>query len=123
MHEVRVRSAVALKRSGISDKMGMGPIWIRSFAAGEVLIFRQIKKGLGGEVANGFRQEFGIVRCSDMFRGLSLRPFRGMQDEAFPLDQRPLDRRLGSEHVEALAILTRRVEETTVNSGDHVRNL
>ena len=72
MHEVRVRSAVALKRPGISDKMGMGPIWIRSFAAGEVLIFRQIQKGLGGEVANGFRQEFGIVRCSYMLRGLEL---------------------------------------------------
>lgn len=90
VHEVWVRSAVALERPGISDKMGMSAIWIRSFATGEVLIFRQIQKGLGGEMANGFRQEFGIVRRSDMLHALSLCPLRGMQDEAFPLDQWPL---------------------------------
>src|SRR5271154_3845491 len=121
VHEMRVRSAVALKRAGISAKMGVRSIWIRSFAAGEALIFRQIQKGLGREVTNGFRQELGIVRYGYMSRGLGFSPFRSMHDEALAVDQRPLDRQLGAEHVEALAVLARSVEETTVDSGDHVR--
>lgn len=90
--EMRVGTAVALKRAGVRDKMGVRPVRIRSFTAGETLIFRQIQKGFGREVTNGFRQELGIVRDGDMLRGFSLGPFRRMQDEAFPLDQRPLDR-------------------------------
>ena len=61
MNEMRVGSAVAFERAGICDEMRVRAVRVRSLAAGRWLIFRQIEKGLGREVADGLGQEVRVV--------------------------------------------------------------
>ncbi len=89
---VRVRSAMA-----------------RSLDEGQVLLLAAVD-ALRREALNLFGQQVRVVEHIHPVRRLA-----DVNDRVIVLDQRPLERHLAAVHVEALAVLARRVEQVSAS--------
>ncbi len=77
----------------------------------EVSFLAEVVDALRREFLDAFRETLGVVGHGDLFRDLVLGEFRGVEDVLLVFDERPLERFLRAVDVDALAILTRGVEE------------
>ena len=97
--EVRVRSAVA-------TALREGKVLCALIATVDAT---------GGEWGDLGGKEVGVIRALNFFGDFRLGLFRGMNDEGFAFDERPLDRFLGSVNFERFAVLASDVEKRAIN--------
>ena len=98
-------------RDELVDHMG-----VRAAVAGSL---GEAQVGVRGQVVDAFRrkpperlgQQIGEIGDGNPPRDLRFGTLGGVKDMAFPFDQRPLERLLGPEDVDAFPVLARRVEK------------
>ena len=114
---VRVALAVSTEEfDELVGEVGVRPAVTAALREGKVLCaLIATVDATGGEWGDFVGKEVGVIRALDFFGDFRLGLFRGVNDEGFPFDERPLDRFLGSVDFERFAVLAGDVEEGAVN--------